>query len=204
MLIIRRFRAADLDALYAISLATGHEGGDAAHLYKDGRMIGHIYSAPYAVLEPELSLVAEDSGGVCGFAVGVRDTKEWQERLESEWWPKLRLEYADPSAIPPSTRTADQRRAFAIHHPEQSPRHVVELFPAHLHLNLSKRVQGRGIGSLLFSEWMARLSNDGPIAVHAGVNRANTRAIRFWSKQGFDQLCFPDVDPGRTVWMGHS
>ena len=202
MLKVRHFRAVDLDALYAISLATGHEGGDASHLYEDGRLIGHIYSAPYAVLEPQLSLVVEDSGGVCGFAVGVRDTKEWQERLESEWWPELRLEYPDPSTIPPSTRTADQHRAYAIHHPGQSPRHIVDLFPAHLHLNLSRRVQGRGIGSRLLSEWMARLENDGPIAVHVGVNRANTRAIRFWSKHGFDQLSLADGDPGRTVWMG--
>jgi hypothetical protein len=58
---IRPFRPGDLAALYAISLATGHEGGDASHLYEDGSLIGHIYSAPYAILEPRLALIIEDT-----------------------------------------------------------------------------------------------------------------------------------------------
>ena len=47
---IRPFRASDLEALYAISLATGHEGGDAAHLYADPKLMGHIYATSYALL----------------------------------------------------------------------------------------------------------------------------------------------------------
>ena len=44
MIKLRQFRSGDLDALYAISLATGHEGGDASHLYKDAALMGNIYS----------------------------------------------------------------------------------------------------------------------------------------------------------------
>ena len=56
---IRPFEPADLEACYAISLATGFEAGDASHLYRDPRMMGHIYVAPYALLEPGLALVVE-------------------------------------------------------------------------------------------------------------------------------------------------
>jgi GNAT superfamily N-acetyltransferase len=199
---IRPFRPADLEALYAISLATGHEGGDASHLYGDGRLIGHIYSAPYVVLEPQLALVVEDDEGVAGFAVGTLDTERWHERLEAEWWPQLRREYVDPSAIRSVQWSADQRRAFAIHHPERPPQEVVEAYPAHMHLNLSARIQRRGAGTLLFSEWMARASRQGVKATHVGVNRANARAVRFWSKQGFEQLQLRDGCSSRTIWMG--
>ena len=161
MLAIRTFRSADLEALYAISLATGHEGGDASHLYEDRKLIGHIYSAPYALLEPQLALVVEDDEGVAGFAVGTTDTGKWQERLEAEWWPKLRRQYADPAARPAAEWSADQRRAHAIHRPRRTPQLVVELYPAHLHLNLLERTQGRGAGTMLFSEWMARASQQG-------------------------------------------
>ena len=202
MLEIRPFRPEDLAALYAISLATGHEGGEASHLYKDGRLIGHIYSAPYAVLEARLALVIEDDDGVAGFAVGTPDTKRWHERLEAEWWPKLRQKYPDPSAIPSTQWSADQRRAFAIHHPDRHPQQVIEVYPAHLHLNLLARIQGCGAGMLLFSEWMACASRQGVKAAHVGVNRANARAIRFWSKRGFDQLQLPNGHSSRTVWMG--
>lgn len=204
MLVIRTFRSADLEALYAISLATGHEGGDASHLYKDRKLIGHIYSAPYALLEPGLALVAEDDEGVAGFAVGTPDTGKWQERLEADWWPKLRRQYADPAAWPAAEWSADQRRANTIHRPQHSPRQVVELYPAHLHLNLLQRTQGRGAGTMLFSEWMARASRQGVRATHVGVNSANARAVRFWSKQGFDRLELEDGGQGRTIWMGRA
>ncbi|HTN97708.1 MAG TPA: GNAT family N-acetyltransferase, partial [Nordella sp.] len=45
----RHFEPGDIDALYAISLATGHLGKDAAQLYDDPRLMGHVYAAPYAL-----------------------------------------------------------------------------------------------------------------------------------------------------------
>ncbi len=33
---------------------------DTSHLYADPRLMGHIYAAPYALLEPALALVVED------------------------------------------------------------------------------------------------------------------------------------------------
>ena len=204
MLVIRTFRSADLEALYAISLATGHAGGDASHLYRDRKLIGHIYSAPYALLEPGLALVAEDDEGVAGFAVGTPDTGKWQERLEAEWWPKLRRQYADPAARPVTEWSADQRRTNTIHHPQRTPQQVVEFYPAHLHLNLLERAQGRGAGTMLFSEWMARASRQGIRATHVGVNSANARAVRFWSRRGFDRLKLEDAGSGTTIWMGRA
>ena len=201
MLAIRTFRSTDLEALYAISLATGHEGGDASHLY-NRKLIGDIYSAPYALLEPRLALVVEDDEGVAGFAVGTPDTGTWQERLEAEWWLKLRRQYADPGATPATEWSADQRRAYAIYHPQRTPQQIVELYPAHLHLNVLERTQGRGAGTMLFSEWMARASQQGGGATHVGVNSANARAVRFWSRRGFDRLELGGS--ARTIWMGRS
>ncbi|MGJ3264099.1 MAG: hypothetical protein ACFE0R_12775 [Salinarimonas sp.] len=82
---IRPARPADREALLAISLATGDAGGDAAHLYRDGRLVGLIYSAPYLALAPDLALVAEDEAGVAGFAVGAADTRVFEARLERDW-----------------------------------------------------------------------------------------------------------------------
>ena len=199
---IRPFRPTDLDALYAISLATGHEGGDASHLYKDGRLMGHIYAAPYALLEPDFALVAGDDHGVAGFALGAPDTAGWFRKLEGEWWPSLRAIYEDPGEIPSPDWSADQRRAFMIHHPVPPPGQIIEQYPAHLHLNLAPRVQGQGVGRRLFSEWMARAAGRGVTATHIGANRANHRAIRFWLRQGFKPLPDPDDGAARTAWMG--
>lgn len=193
---IRPFAPADLEACYAISLATGFEGGDASHLYRDPKMMGHIYMAPYALLEPALALVVEDDGGVGGFAVGTADTVAWEERLERDWWPSLRRLYTDPSGVPAESRTPDQRRAYMIHHPPRTPITVKEACPAHLHLNLLSTLQGRGVGSRLLAEWLTRL---GAGAVHVGVNRGNKGAAGFWAARGFVPL---PATSERTLWMG--
>jgi GNAT superfamily N-acetyltransferase len=194
---IRPFEPADLEACYAISLATGFEGGDASHLYRDPKMMGHIYVAPYALLEPALALVVQDGDGVAGFAVGTADTVAWEARLEREWWPSLRRQYADPIDVPPADRTPDQRRAFMIHHPEKTPAAIAGKFPAHLHLNLLPRTQRRGVGSALVTAWLEKA---GAHAVHVGVNRANGGAVRFWAAHAFEALTVP----GRTLWMGRA
>src|SRR3954465_4721814 len=118
---IRPFRLDDLDALYRISLATGLAGGDASHLYADPRLMGHIYAAPYALLEPQLALVVEDGAGVAGFAVGTTDTRAGERIREQSWWPWLRERYAPPRGVDAAGWTPDQRRAFMIHRPALTP-----------------------------------------------------------------------------------
>ncbi|MGZ5910822.1 MAG: GNAT family N-acetyltransferase [Reyranella sp.] len=201
---IRSFQAQDLGSLFAISLATGLAGSDASRIYDDPRVMGQIYSAPYALLEPDLALVVEDGQGVAGFAVGTVDTSWWERKLDAEWWPSLRPQYVDPAGTPEASRTPDQRRAFMIHHPTPTPSAVSRKYPAHLHLNLLARLQGRGVGSMLFEAWLALAKDHGAKALHVAVNRANERAIRFWARQAFRELSLEDLPKGRTVWMGRS
>ncbi|TAJ97242.1 MAG: GNAT family N-acetyltransferase [Reyranella sp.] len=200
---IRPFREGDLDACYAISLATGHAGGDASHLYRDPKIMGHIYIAPYALLEPALCFVAQDRDGVAGFVAGVVDTAAWEERLDRDWWPSLRRQYADPIGVSPGEQTADQRRASMIHHPTATPAEIVTRYPAHLHMNLLPRLQRRGLGSLLLGTWLAAARTRGARSFHIGVNRMNTGAMGFWTKRGFAPLMLDRVPESRTCWMGN-
>lgn len=199
---IRRFEAKDLDACYAISLATGLAGRDASHLYRDPRMMGQIYIAPYALLEPGLTLVVEDEAGVAGFVAGTEDTVAWENRLQRDWWPSLRKQYADPSDVPAAEWTADQHRAFMIHHPAPVPPTLVARYPAHLHMNLLPRLQRRGIGSKLLQTWLDIACRRGARAFHIGVNRENTDAIQFWRARAFEPSTVDGLPEGRTLWMG--
>ncbi|MDL2407222.1 GNAT family N-acetyltransferase [Rhizobium calliandrae] len=194
----------DIDQLYVISLVTGDAGKDATLLHRDGRMIGHIYSAPYATLHPEAALVAEDGEGVCGYIVGAFDTVAFEQRLEREWWPALRKRYAEPSGDP-SAWDADQRRSFMIHHPKRAPAALTDPFPAHIHMNLLPRTQGQGIGSALLDRWLRTARAHGVKGVHLGASVGNHNGIRFWASRGFSRLELP---PGlaleTTVWFGQS
>lgn len=194
----------DLAALYAISLATGDVGGDASDLYDDGHMIGHIYSAPYGVLAPKFCQIVEDEKGVAGYAVGAADTYKWQELLEDKWWPHLREKYANPSYILPHNRTADQRRAYMIHHPVYVPNYVLERFPAHMHMNLLPRMQGRGLGAKLLKNMLDRMSGYNIKALHVGINRSNKRAATFWQNQLFKPITTPTNEVSRGLWLGRN
>jgi GNAT superfamily N-acetyltransferase len=202
MICIRPTKFDDIAALYAISLATGFEGRDASHLYSDPKLMGHIYAAPYAILEPQLALVVQDTDGVAGFAVGTLDTSAWEDRLEKEWWPNLRRNYVDPLEAARDSWSPDQRRASMIHHPARTTAEVFGKFPAHLHMNLLPRLQRRGLGLKLFEYWQRIAAAQGAKGIHVGVNRANQHAVQFWAKVGFAPLIIEGLEHGRTLWMG--
>ena len=200
---IRRAVRPDLEDLYVISLATGHHGGDATHLYSDPKLMGHIYSAPYLMLSPDTCFVAEDEQGVAGFAVGVISTGWFENHLEQDWWPNLRARYTLIDKAKREARAADQKRIHAIHYPKTAPTAVVSKFPSHLHLNLLPRLQGQGVGGSLLNAWLLMARNLGAEGVHVGVNEHNRRALRFWSKHGFSGIsinCILLADG--TIWLG--
>lgn len=198
---IRPAREDDLDAVYGTCLATGDSGRDASELYSDPQLIGHIYAAPYLLLEPHLAFVVTDQEGVGGYVVGVEDTRSWENRLERNWWPPLRRRYVDPDESCRSDWTPDQCLAHLLHHPKADPAIVCEDYPAHLHMNVMPRLQGRGVGLALLEAWVVAAAAYGVRAAHVGVSPANIRGTRFWTRAGFAELKVPG-ERGDALWLG--
>jgi GNAT superfamily N-acetyltransferase len=189
----------DLEAVYEICLKTGDAGRDATGLYRDSRLIGHIYAGPYLALGGFIGVVAEDRDGVLGYAVGATDTRACERRLEREWWPSLRQRYPAPSGEPGGW-SPDERRIRTIHHPAEVPDCVVETYPAHIHMNLLPRAQGQGVGSRLLAAWSAEAQRQAASSVHAGVNARNKAGLAFWKARGFEPIgAVPD---NGTIWCG--
>ncbi len=202
MIDIRPVQPHDLDALYRIALATGDGGRDAAGQYRDPKLLGHIYVGPYAKLCPQTVFVAMDAYGVAGYIVGAADTRAFETKLEAEWWPDLRADYADCRDVPRADRTPDQRRIHAIHHPHRTPGEIVEAYPSHLHINLLPRLRGRGVGRALMERWLAAVSESGSTGAHLAVGVVNTWAIRFYTACGFHELAWATDFVSGAIWMG--
>jgi len=202
MVEIRAFRPADLDALYRICLATGAGGDDASRLYRDPKLVGHVYVAPYAVFSPESVFVAEDSDGVGGYIVGVPDTRAFEARLEAEWWPELRKLYPEPTEEPRASWSRDKLMSHRIHHPGRTTSEIVEPYPSHLHINLLPRLRGRGLGRQLMERWLGSIRDLGSRGAHLAVGAANSRAIRFYRACGFHELEPPSRPASTPVWFG--
>lgn len=192
MVEIRPYAPGDLDALYDICLKTGEHGADASGLYTDPRLLGAIYAAPYATLEPELAFVAEDRDGVAGYILGTADTRGFEMACEAAWWPALRGVHARPQG-PPAAWTLEQQRAYQIHRPFRIPEPVVAAAPAHLHIDLLPRLQGQGVGRRMLDTWLTAVGG----RAHLGTSTPNRRAIRFYEAYGWRHL---PLD-GPVVWM---
>ena len=198
---IREGRTEDLDALYAIALVTGDNGRDASALYDDPRMIGHIYSAPYLMVDGGFCFVAEDEAGVCGYVVGTADTEAFARTLETDWWPALRRRYPEPDARSRAQWSPDEWRAHLFHHPEAPPPAVVEAYPAHLHMNLLERARGHGLGRQLLGAALRRLAELGASHVHVGAGWTEAGGAAFWQASGFEVL---DESERGVVYLGRA
>jgi ribosomal protein S18 acetylase RimI-like enzyme len=199
---IRAVQSSDLDDLYRICLATGAGGADACALYRDPRLLGHIYAAPYAVLSPRSVFVVEDTLGVGGYIVGAPDTHEFETRLEAEWWPGLRTLYNDPAGEPRAGWSRDQLMTYKIHHPGHTSNEIVECYPSHLHINLLPHLRGAGVGRQLMERWLVTVWEMGSRGAHLAVGAANRRAIRFYRACGFHELERRSRLALAPVWFG--
>ena len=197
MVAIRLYRPDDLGALYNICLKTGDAGRDASALYCDAEILGQVYAAPYARHAPKSAFVVEDREGVAGYIVGPADTYGFEKTLEAEWWPQLRARYPEPAA----PATPDERMAWLIHHPPRTPRRIAEPWPAHLHINLLPRLQGRGMAARLIDHWLGAVGARGAAAAHLAVGARNARAVAFYRRYGFRELerTGPPFD---VIWFG--
>jgi ribosomal protein S18 acetylase RimI-like enzyme len=201
MVEIRAFRPADLDDLYRVCLATGAGGDDASALYRDPKLLGHVYAAPYAAYSPESVFVAEDIDGVGGYIVGVPDTRAFEARLEAEWWPELRKLHPEPTEEARAGWSRDQLMSHKIHHPGRTASEIVEPYPSHLHINLLPRLRGRGLGRRLMERWLGSIRDLGSRGAHLAVGSANARAIRFYRAYGFRELQRPSRPASTAVWF---
>jgi ribosomal protein S18 acetylase RimI-like enzyme len=189
---IRPYRPDDLDDLYRICLLTGDNGRDATPLYRDPVLVGQLFAAPYALFEPSLAFVAQDEAGVGGYVLGARDSQAFEERLERDWWPRLRRRYPDPPAdLAPADWTADQQMAHLIHHRYTVPDELARSYPSHLHIDLLPRLQGRGQGRQLIDTLTGALRRQGSPGVHLNVSPGNDRAPAFYQHVGFTELPLP-------------
>jgi len=139
---------------------------------------------------------------VGGYIVGAPDTRDFETRLEAEWWPSLRALYQDPSHQSRASWNADQSMIHLIHHPRRTSNEIVEPYPSHLHIDLLPHLRGAGIGRRLMEQWLATVREMGSRGAHLAVGATNRRAIRFYRACGFHELERRSRPALAPVWFG--
>jgi len=199
--LVRPARPDDEPAAYRVCLETGDDGGDGTPFYRDDPdALGRIFVGPYFAFAPDLAWVLEDDEGVCGYCLAADDSDRFYDQYERHWRPRLVAEFPEPQGDP-----AGWTRARRVHHLYHHPDTLVPgppgAYPAHIHIDLVARAQGRGLGRRMMRVALDELRRRGVPGVHLGVGTVNARARAFYRKLGFVELGSTGGADGCT-WMG--
>lgn len=193
---IRLAQPSDETAILDICLKTSDRGHDASHHYSDPRLPGLVWALPYVRLCPDNAFVLTRGDDVMGYCVATPDTEAYEERLETEWWPRLRVDLAD---VHP--QSVDDNKVLAyISAAARTPKDLIDAYPAHLHINVLPEMQKGGHGSGLLRHQLEALARAGVPGVHLGVDPRNHRVTGFYEKFGFVELARnPSIIMGTRV-----
>jgi len=181
---IRPYHITDLNSLYRICLLTGYNGGDSSSILKDPDLIGHLFAAPYAILEPDLCFILTMDSAPCGYILGTEDSIAFYEKCEEKWFPKIRERYPLPEKEENSLESNFIRHLHRGHIVEKG----LEDYPAHLHIDILPIAQGKGYGRKLVETFLNRLKSKSIPGVHLIVTKNNQNAIGFYQQVGFQKL----------------
>jgi len=182
---IRSYKSADTSAVYEICLKTGNSGQDATHLFSDPLVLGHLYVGPYMEFEPQSVFILEDDQGPCGYIMGVLDSQTYYQWMHSEWLPKIRVDYKKPTGDP-DTWNETEKITNLLFQPESQ--RLFPGFPAHLHIDLLSRAQGKGQGKLMMDHFIDYIRKNKIPGVHLELSVNNDRAFGFYCKYGLQEL----------------
>lgn len=199
---VRPARPGDEPGAYYVCLKTGNHGQDGEPFYRDDPdALGRIFVGPYLTLEPELSLVLEDEQGICGYALGALDSRDFYARYDSEWRPRLCSSFAAPQGDAQHWTRVEQVH-HAYHHPDYFCPEPYEIYPSHLHIDLLPRAQGRGHGRRMIEQVLEMLRRRGSPGAHLGASLLNSPARAFYAHLGFSELTRTGSGDDTCVYMG--
>lgn len=199
---IRPGRSGDEKGAYHVCLKTGDNGADGERFYRDDPdALGRIYVGPYLAFEPQLSLILEDVDGICGYALGAFDSRNFFSRYENEWRPKLVEQFSAPDGDPEKWSRVQQVHN-TYHHPDYFLPEPYHAYPSHLHIDLLARAQGRGYGRRMIERNLQTLRRLGSPGAHLGLSPLNKRAHGFYKHLGFVELTRVGSEIDGCVYMG--
>ncbi len=182
----------DAAGLYRVCRLTGLVGADASNRHADPDLLGHVWAGPYLHAPGAVAVVVQDEQGVAGYCVAAADTTAFEVWLEAQWLPPLRERHPVGSGATPDDAELVQR----LHEWPSADPALVGAYPAHLHVDLLPRLQGRGWGRRVVEAVLTELGSRGVGGLHLVVDPANTGATAFYERLGFVPLAVDDG--GRT------
>lgn len=167
---IRKAVPADWPAIAGICADTGRQGRPVDDDEREA--FAEHWVGPYRELRPGWTWVAVVDGKVAGYLTGCPDTLAFEKERRRALRPR-----------------PDSREFF----PEDVRLKLWTEHPAHLHMNVSAGLRGRGTGAALMAAFFAELAKAGVPSAHVICGPS---AAPFWERVGFRTEAVVEAAPG--------
>ena len=184
---VRKFRAADREAVRKISCHTAFL--DKAHeaLFRDEKILADVLTLYYTDHEPASCFVAVEHDKVIGYLIGSKNVKKMYNVFIKKILPELIIESLQKKIIFTMSNLRFFVRILAsflkgeFFVPDYSSK-----YPATLHINLEAHYRGRKVGTCLIEHYLVFLREEGMRGLHLGTMSEGAKC--FFLKLGFSLL----------------
>jgi ribosomal protein S18 acetylase RimI-like enzyme len=184
---VRPYQASDRAAVLGIAADTAFFGDRVEVFMEDRRLAQDFFVSYYLDYEPQHAWTAEVDGAVVGYLTastgGGRSTPKKAATALRAGLRLVSLRYR----VGPLTRRYTMRAAGAVLRGEY-PKADLKLYPAELHINLSKAARGLGLGRRLLDACLEQMTALGAPGIHLNTTSRNQAALRLYEKTGFKVL----------------
>jgi len=176
-------------------------------------LLGDRLVGPFLCLSPEFCFAVEDESGLCGYAVGAVDAKQFEKKTQLAWLPDLCEKYPIPND---GNEQIESDRIIKAIHLEKSldgtetPEYVLKNFPSTIRLDIliHTHMLEPSVAKRLLACVLAAIKANGSHGVYAKGRDGDKNFIEFYQKLGFHLLTPPppsaDYKASNHVFLGRA
>lgn len=169
MTYIRKFKEKDKENLHRICIETSSLPTETE---KERKFLTLMYNDYYTEAEPDNCIVAtNEEDEAVGYVICAENFDRYYKIFTKIYLPEIKE--LGISYFVASLGEIMLHRAFS------------KKYPAHLHIDILPVCQGKGVGSALINELKYSLAEKDIHSVMLSCGLSNTRAIKFYKKNGF-------------------
>lgn len=183
---IRNVKKTDEEALIDICFITGDTS--LKRIFPEPRLFSHFWCLYYLWYEPEYCFVAEDTekNKVIGYIISTKDTIKQEKDFAEKMGPLVKNRMKE---VKVRTLISKIYAHFIIHKSlSKKRRKMLEIYPAHLHINILPEYQRQGIGHRLMGTLEQHLIKNDIPGFHLEVGVKNDIGISFYKKFGLEYI----------------
>jgi len=188
ILSIRPYQTIDRQVLMKIASDTAFFGKPIEIYLDDRTLFQDSFFAYYTDFESQNAWIATADDIVVGFLTGCLNTREQIRITKEVLYPKVILKLLGGKYKVGKKTWAYYKKLNREKREKRIARVNLNLFPAHLHINVDHQWRGYGIGHRLIQIYLDQLQRAGIPGVHLGTTSENEAACHLYEQNGFKLL----------------